>query len=196
MKSLNDKEIFELIQKAKYKKALDSLYKSEFPKIKKYITRNSGDDESARDIFHQALMTLISHIQLGKFKTEYSIAAFLYVVAINRWKRLHTKKTISTIDIDQAHLEKYKESDSLYDEMFDKEKFNFVMQVFSKVGENCKQILKFLIYDKMSMKEVKDEMGYSSEQAVKTRHYKCKQKLIGVLDKNPELKNELYQVLK
>ncbi len=182
---ISDKEILEQIAKGDPMRSMDILYEREFPKIKSYIIKNSGSHEDARDIFQEAIMILFTHVKLGKFKEEYDIAGFLFIVGRNAWRKQAGKSVIMS-DID-GREDLYKDSDSLYHKIFDEEKKNIVAELLDSVGENCRKILELVLFEYKPLKEVAKLLGYASETTAKTRHYKCKQRLIKKVKDSPRL---------
>jgi RNA polymerase sigma factor (sigma-70 family) len=182
--SISDQKIIQEIKNGDPMGVMQHLYDHQYPKLKTYILRNSGSEEDAQDIFQETVMKLFSHIKLGKFKPEYEIGGFMYIVGANAWKRKN-KGNIHHADIEKIDPGMYQENQT-YDKLFDKDKKRIINEFFDKVGENCKALLKLVIFYKMSLKEVSEKLGYSSVDTAKTRHYKCKQKLIKIIKDQPE----------
>ena len=75
--------------------------------------------------------------------------------------------------------------------MISNEKKMVLENLFLSIGEKCKELLLLSIFDKRSMIEISEILGFSSENSAKTQNYKCKQKLIKTLELNPELTKEV-----
>jgi DNA-directed RNA polymerase specialized sigma subunit len=73
------------------------------------------------------------------------------------------------------------------------ERAKLMETILSSVGKSCYQLLKLVLYENLSLKEIAVEMGYSSEDVAKMTHYRCKKKLITEL-KNKTYLKELLQV--
>lgn len=180
-----DQRIIEEIRKGDPMGLVGELYNSEFPKIRSYIVNNSGTDDDARDVFQETLMTLFSHIKLGKYKEEYEIGGFMYVVAMNQWKRKNKNRPIH-VDISTTQVYDISENET-YSALFDDEKKDFVNALFDQLGDTCKKLLTHSIFEKISMKELCKKMGYGSVDSTKTKHYKCKQRLIKLVEAKPHI---------
>ncbi|MCG8699257.1 MAG: hypothetical protein MI922_14475, partial [Bacteroidales bacterium] len=61
----------------------------------------------------------------------------------------------------------------------------------SLLGEKCFELLKMSVFYKASSNEICQEMGFATENSVKTQKYKCKQKLFKILENNYSLKEIL-----
>lgn len=72
--------------------------------------------------------------------------------------------------------------------IIDNEKKELIEGLLDKIGDRCKQILKFAIYDELSMKEIALKMNFASEDVAKSTHYRCKQKMIELVAANENTK--------
>ena len=73
--------------------------------------------------------------------------------------------------------------------MITAEKEEMINQFLEKAGTKCKQVLKYVIYDDYSMKEIAKLMNFASEAVAKTTHHRCKQKLMDLVANNKALIN-------
>jgi len=178
-----DKEILEAIQSGQNGKVLNFLYKTSLPKISQYICANNGDEQEAKDIFQDAVISLFTTVKMGKFDTSKDIRGFLYFVARNLWiNRIKRRnKQIDILDIDDPVLE-----ETPFAIITSAEKKEKIDEVLSILGSSCQQILKYVIYDNLSMKEIAERMEFANETVAKSTHYRCKQKLVDMLSKNKE----------
>lgn len=183
---VQNNRILEAIAQGKDESAIAGLYDKSFRKIRDYIRKNSGNTEDAEDIFQDAVLILFKQIKEGKFNMELELDGFLFSVSRNLWinkaKRdqriLHLKEGYDSVEIEQHPV-------------FTNEREERIRQVFEKVGDKCKQLLILVIYFDHSMKEICEKIGFPNENAAKTQHYKCKQKLIELVGANSEFKNLL-----
>jgi RNA polymerase sigma factor (sigma-70 family) len=178
-------EIIKAIKTGNDQLVLNHLYKEILPRIKKMITKNSGSEEDAKDIFQDTVLIFYNQVKLNKYDEEKEIGGFMYSVARNLWIN-KVKKSSRFVQMNDTETWKGVE-DSVLDDMIGREKANAIEQVMNKTGEECKKLLKYSIYDKLSMKEISEKMGYSSEGVAKTYNYRCKQKLVNLVKDNPHL---------
>lgn len=61
------------------------------------------------------------------------------------------------------------------------EKQEAIKELFSKIGTKCHEIIKKVIYENKSMKEIAQLMGFADENVAKSTHYRCKKKLIDMI---------------
>lgn len=188
MMHTKDVAIIESIRLGKDEKAIASLYDISFKKIREYVRKNSGNLEDAEDLFQDAILVLFKLIQAGKYDLKYDLDGFLYTVSRNLWinkVKRDAKKSALPDGYDVSSNE------HIYEKVLDKERSELIMNTFSRIGDKCKEILTHVVYFDFSMKDVCEKLGYPNENAAKTQHYKCKQKLIDLVGKSGEFKQLL-----
>ena len=113
---------------------------------------------------------------INKYDTSKDINGFLYFVARNLWiNRIKKKNKQSVFTIEDT--ESYSTDETPLAYMVDEERKVAVESLMDKIGHPCKELFKYILYEKLSMKEVAAKMGYTGENVAKATHYQCKQKL-------------------
>ncbi len=191
---MSEQEILIQVKFGDPTKCLEYLYKVEFPKIRNYIKRNSGNEDDAKDVFQESLMTFFTYVKLGKFNESYQIGAFLFAIGRNSWKKSQGKLK-ETIEVNPELLQEINENYT-YEYLFDKEKKAIIAQLFNQVGETCKQLFRLIIFEKQSILETSEQLGIGTAETVKVRYHRCKQKLSALVSTNQQLKNQLLDILK
>ncbi|MCR6639477.1 MAG: sigma-70 family RNA polymerase sigma factor [Sporocytophaga sp.] len=182
MRRLNDKEILKAIRTGDNESVLSNLYKDVLPHIKKYIISNSGSYEDAKDIFQDTVVIFYNQVKLNRFDERKEIGAFMYSVARNLWinKAKRDNKLVNTAEFDDSE----EDGMDVLADMITAEKAKAIEDLMERVGEECKKLLMYTIYDKISLKEIAVKMGYSSDQVAKTYSYRCRQKLFNLVKDN------------
>ena len=80
-----DQDILRSIKNGDDRKALEQIYKSMLPKIKKLVNVGTEREEDAKDILQEALLVFYKQVMTNKFDEKYEIAGFIYTVAKNLW---------------------------------------------------------------------------------------------------------------
>jgi RNA polymerase sigma factor (sigma-70 family) len=185
MNRLNDKEILKAIRTGNNEWVLSNLYKEILPRIKKFIMGNSGSEDDAKDIFQDTVMIFYNQVKLNKFDESKEIGGFMYSVARNLWIN-KAKRDNRMVNIKDMEAKTEPAMDAL-DDLITEEKAKAIEEVMDQIGEECKKLLKYSIYDKLSLKEIAVKMGYSSEAVAKTYNYRCKQKLVNLVKDNTHI---------
>jgi RNA polymerase sigma factor (sigma-70 family) len=169
---LNEKELLSSFLNADDKTVL-FLYKTCLPSISKYICKNGGSQDDARDVFQEALMALYKQAKDSNFKLSASIKTYIFSICRYQWlKTLRKNKRIESLsenfdlpDIDNNivnHLEKA-------------ERFVILQDHISKFSNNNRKILE-LHFQKYSTDEIADKLGLS-RLYVKKKKFECKKQL-------------------
>jgi RNA polymerase sigma factor (sigma-70 family) len=184
MEDGKDEQILEAIRTGNNSAVLNHLYKTALPKVIRFITQNNGDEDEAKDIFQDAVVALFNTVKLGKYEPSRDIGGFLYFVSRNLWINRIKKKNKQTGIVD---TEQFQTNESPFAVMVTQEKQAAFRDLMEKIGTPCKELLRYTMYDKLSMKELAEKMGMSSETVAKTTHYRCKQKLLALINQNKNL---------
>ncbi|MBX9853227.1 MAG: sigma-70 family RNA polymerase sigma factor [Cytophagaceae bacterium] len=179
-----DKDIIKAIRTGEDHKALEALYKEVFPKVKKIIT-DTDKGEEAKDIFQEALLIFYKQVIGNKFDEKYEVAGFIYTIARNLWiNRVNKKKR--TVNMNEEEVPVSVET-SVLDKMLMEDRKEVIRKVFSKLGDKCRDLLTYTIFQDMSMEDVALRMEFNSANAATTAVFRCKQKLMAIVkDSNIE----------
>lgn len=184
---IDETKILHSIKTGEHSKVLSYLYETTLRKVRQYILKNNGSKDDANDIFQDAVVILFTQVRADKFNTSFSIDAFIYSVARNLWiDKSRRDKRFTNYDSTQQ-IDYISDDNSHLDNLIETEKTNAMSLVFNQLDDKCKKILSYVIYEKLSMREIKDKMGYTSEDVAKTNHYRCKQYLSKIVKSSPEL---------
>lgn len=171
---IRDQEVIAAIKAGKDDKVLKGLYKHLLPKIAAYIRTNSGSDDEAFDVFQDAVVIFFKQVVTNKFDTQYSVSAFIYSVSRNLW--INRVKKINKHILGETILTNMT-TEHFVDEIYSEEKRAIVKKLFAKLDDKCKELLTLSIYKSLSMEDIKNRLGFASENAAKTSNYRCKKKL-------------------
>jgi RNA polymerase sigma factor (sigma-70 family) len=183
-KKYTDSEILHAILNGKDDKVLAYLYKEVLPLITAYITKNQGSVDEAKDIFQDAVIRFYKSVKTGAFQEKCSISTFIFGISRNLWIN-YTKQKSRMVSDDKIRFAQ--DSANLEEDLVSEEKVNVVNKLLEMLGEQCHQLLRYTVYDGLSMREVVALMGFSSEDVAKTYNYRCKQKMLKLVKERPEV---------
>jgi len=162
------------------------IYDHYFAKIESYIKGNSGNQEDAKDIFQDALMTIYVKTKNSNLDDlDCSFYTYLYAVCRNLWlKKLRKKKP--------DFLDESSKFDGLLQEEIEqsiakKERWAFYREKFKLLNKPCQKILQ-LFFEKHNFNEISKKLGFGSANYAKKKKYLCKQKLIELMMKDQRFK--------
>lgn len=164
---------------------LKDFYLKEFPKIKRYIVKNSGNEFDAKDIFQDALVIVYKKIKDDTLDISSSIETYVYGVCKHLWwNKLKRKKKFKPNEVDTL-LDKQEEVSLLLD-LEQNERVLLVQKNLSKLGQGCKEIL-MLFFSGYSLREIAIKMRLS-EDYTRKRKFMCQKKLTELMEKDPVFK--------
>jgi RNA polymerase sigma factor (sigma-70 family) len=171
------------------------IYNNSFRPVRNMITRNSGSEEDARDIFQDSLIILYKKLKARSLKLRCSVSTFLYSIARLLWLKELRARGMGSERIDDYDGCPDEENNitRIYEE---NERLKFYRRIFDQLSEDCRKILK-MVMNSYTIAEITSIMGYSSEQHTKNRRYRCKKALINRIIQSPEyyeLKNEVHNI--
>lgn len=170
-------------------RVLEYLYKRIYPRVKAYVCRNSGTAEDAFDIFQDAIVCLCRSAREGTYKEKYEVAGFLYSVSRNLWinkvkRENRSVKWTEGMDIAETY--------DFSNDIITDQKARTIREVIKRLGEKCFKLLQYTFYQNRSNEEVCELMNFATVNAVKTQKYKCKQKLLNIMEEDAQLK-EIFE---
>lgn len=183
-KKYTDSEILQAILNGKDEKVLGALYKEVLPLVVGYVTKNQGSVDEAKDIFQDAVIRFYKSVKTGAFQEKCSISTFIFGISRNLWIN-YTKQKSRMVSDDEIQFAQ--DSANLEENLVSEEKVSVVNKLLDMLGEQCQQLLRYTVYDGLSMREVVALMGFSSEDVAKTYNYRCKQKMLKLVKKRPEV---------
>ncbi len=158
-------------------------------KIVAFVKNNSGSKEDGVEIFHEGIIALDENIRKGKYEEKGKLRGYLYTMCrflwLNKIKRSNrTTYTSEMSQLDEVNLET-PESLSMSNEQKD-----ILGNLLSRLGEKCEKILELwkLSY---SMEEIAEMAGLLNAGVARRQRYNCYQKLMKLLEDEPNLKKSL-----
>ena len=115
----------------------------------------------------------------GRFKEASSISTYVFGITNNLWKA-YLRKEMKARQIEISDIGKELVSEQEHGKV---DLSKTMHRLLDELGGNCKKILYMYYYENKSMLEVKKSFDLGSEQAAKTKKYRCMQQLIKLFKK-------------
>lgn len=163
---MTNSELIQQLRSGNNKDALKEMYKP-FPMVRHFIKGHGGDEDEARDIFQESLLIFYKNVQKPDFKLTSALSTYLFAICKYLWKdELKKKNRVVSFEVKDAPDELVDhESNELKDQWLDK--------TLNALGGKCLEILKLFYYEKFSMEQIAEKLGYKNVDTVKTQKYKC-----------------------
>ncbi len=188
-----DEQILEGIKKGGVSRqhAIARLYNNSTLKrqIISFIVNNSGNQQDGVDMFHEGIIVVDRNIRNDKFRGDGSLNSYLFstckLLWMNQLRKM--KKVEYTSDVLTMDQPDHQNPEFI---SISEERKTLFGNMLGMLGENCQKILEMwkLSY---SMEEIATEVGLKDSENARKRKYKCYQKLLKLLNDNPELKKQL-----
>ncbi|MEL6560780.1 MAG: sigma-70 family RNA polymerase sigma factor [Bacteroidota bacterium] len=188
---MKDQELLLLLKSGvgkKRNKALELIYDRVFPLFSNYVIKNNGSNEIAMDLFQDGVVIFFEKVKSDRFEGNSTISTYLFGICKNLWfQYLKSQMRLSKIS-------------PMYDEIIedlseeDKENAFFgrvLEQLMEKLDANCRQIIRLYYFEEKSIREIKKIYKLGSDQAAKTKKYRCMLKLISLFKKYDVTKEKL-----
>lgn len=178
MKDLSDSVVIARLksaQESERSSALRYLYRTHFPLILGFVKKNRGTASDAEDLFQEGMITFYRQIRLENLEIKKNIQSYLYTICRNQWL-----KKLRTIDREIELVDQHEyipDLDNTLSHLIKDEQTQNLAQLIEQLGDACKQIILLYYYERLSMKQIAQAMGYSGEQVAKNKKSKCLRKL-------------------
>lgn len=190
----SDEDIIKEIKRGNSEDVLLYLYKTTQHKLSNWIKKNNGSDTEAQDVFQDAVLSFYEYVLQDKFEIGQSVDGFIFTVGRNSW--INRSKQKRRIDLDSNNLENHS-SDFTNNEfnfdLDDKQRSKEMNAILERVGERCKELLTYSIFFNMTMTDIAEKMGFGNADTVKTKNYKCKKRLMKIINEDNGIKSYLFQ---
>ena len=155
---------------------LKELYKTNFGKVKRYVLKNNGDEQQAKDIYQEAFVAMWRNIKEDKFsaQTETAINGYLFKIAKYKWlDHLRSMKYKNTTFINREieyHEPEIEETES------QNRKIKIIMDSIEHLGERCQLMMKLFYFERKSFREIAEIMSMD-EASARNAKYRCQEQL-------------------
>lgn len=161
----SDEDVIDAILK-NHKDIMKSFYLTHYRFIELFILNNNGDQADAQKVFQEGVIMLIRSIKSESFQPHCSLRTFLYSICRRQWYNELKNRTDFVFNF--TDNEAYIEFDDQIEERFDAEEFNFERtdEALLSLQEPANTLLMDFYVNRKSIKDIKDQFGYSSEKNV------------------------------
>lgn len=151
------------------------IYSEYYDSVSHFICRNGGQEEDARDIFQEAVMSVWHNIKEERYESKGHFKTYLIQVCKFKWydklKSGSAQKTELSWNIQDGPDSREKE------EIEEREdKLRELMGYYNQIDEKCRNLLKLYYFEKKSFKQVADIIGVTPQSA-KNQKYRCINKI-------------------
>ena len=161
------------------RETLSLIYREHLPGVLYYVRQNSGSDEEGRDLFQEALVVVFEKARKDELRLTAGLGTYIQAICRNLWLKRLRKKSREGVTSDEDLV--LKDELDIEQDVQQSERYQLYREKFARLGEDCQKLLG-LFFDKVSLREIAEKMGFSSEGYAKKRKFKCKEQLIRLIE--------------
>lgn len=163
---------------------LQQIYKDSLPEVIRYIKRNSGTIDDAKDVFQEGILAIFKKVRGDRLVLTTPFHAFLFMVCKRLWLKKLKRKDNKEVPFEGNWEFSFEEN--FEEAMLKSQKWALFNQKFAQLTVECQQVLKML-FNRNSSREIAEIMGYTEDYA-KRKKYKCKLSLANLIKKDSAYK--------
>ena len=155
---------------------LKALYLTNFPKVRRYVLKNNGDEQQAKDVYQEAFVAMWRNIKNDRFldQRQTMINGYLFRIAKHKWlDYLRSAKYKNTIFINHD-LEFNEQEEDIEDN--NDQGIKSIMDCFEKLDERCQMLLKLFYFERRPFAEIAKILAMD-EASAKNAKYRCQEQL-------------------
>jgi DNA-directed RNA polymerase specialized sigma24 family protein len=141
------------------------------------VSKNSGNEEDARDTLQEAILLTYKKIRNGSLELTTTFASYFFTVCWHIWMRELRNRQIEMNNLMEYYYLEQEADKQLTKEYEQQRKYRLYQEHFQRLGDECKKLLK-LFLKKYPLKDIARIMGHKSEKAAKKKKYICKERLV------------------
>jgi RNA polymerase sigma factor (sigma-70 family) len=158
------------------KKAVETIYRSNFNLVQSLVINNHGSVDDAKDIFQEVMIVLYEKARSGDFELNCQIRTFVYSVSRRLWlKRLQQQNRFTSSGDSMEPVVPIEEDIEEHDRR--NIEFDMMENAISHLGEPCKSLIEAYYLQKQTMQEIAARFGYTNADNAKNQKYKCLMRL-------------------
>ncbi|MGB5553116.1 MAG: sigma-70 family RNA polymerase sigma factor [Flavobacteriaceae bacterium] len=167
---------------------IKSIYDRFVPKVVGYIKKNSGNEDAAKDVVQEVLVTIYNQAMHKGLQLTCPFDAYFFLLCKRRWLNEIKKSSLKEVTINEEVVSINDDAAQLADELdAEQQKKRLFDTMFQKLGNACKDLLK-TTFEIKSMEEVAEKLGVTYAYVRKKKSL-CIGELTRLVQESSEYKN-------
>jgi RNA polymerase sigma factor (sigma-70 family) len=165
--------------------ALDHFFQN--PRLMAWVLRHvqlsGGSVQDGQDVFEESFLVFERQVRTGHFRGESSLETYFHGIA--RWQWLaHRRKNRPVTSLENLQ-ESHTEDPNPEKIVISDERRVMLSALLAQVGDRCRKLLG-LYQLNYSMNEIKEQMGFSSDQVAANEVHACREKLKKIIQRSDQ----------
>jgi DNA-directed RNA polymerase specialized sigma24 family protein len=146
------------------------LYERVFPAVARFIRKQHGSMDDAKDIFHDALIILFEKKVASEIEITVTDEAYVFGIVKHLWLRRSKDNKNVRFTEEESLL-------SIPEDYNTTPNTNAIIHFLRASGEKCLQLLQAFYYEKQSLDRIKASFGFASVRSATVQKFKCLEKV-------------------
>jgi DNA-directed RNA polymerase specialized sigma24 family protein len=146
------------------------LYERVFPAVARFIRKQHGSADDAKDIFHDALIIRFEKKLSSAVEITVTDEAYVFGIVKHLWLRKSKDNKNIVFTEEESIL-------SIPDDFNKTPNTNVIIDFLKASGEKCLQLLHAFYYEKQSLDRIKASFGFASVRSATVQKFKCLEKV-------------------
>ncbi|HEY0741843.1 MAG TPA: hypothetical protein VGD40_10285 [Chryseosolibacter sp.] len=152
------------------KDLFEGLYLKMFPAVARFIRRQKGSLDDAKDVFHDALIIFYEKKVTRQLEIELTDDAYVFGIVKHLWIRKTKENQRVLLSEDESGI-------TLPDDFESDLRPDSLVSFLRMAGQKCMTLLQAFYYDRQSMDLIRSVFGFSSIRSATVQKYKCLEKV-------------------
>ncbi|MVN92293.1 RNA polymerase sigma factor [Mucilaginibacter aquatilis] len=158
------------VNNGKQQEWLKKLYLTAFPAVARYVSKQGGSLEEAKDIFQDALVIYYEKTVAGNAVVARNEKAYLLGISKYLWYH-HSRKQQNIMSDDVLNYFDVADEEPLIPSA------KRLLRYLEAAGKRCMDMLQAFYYDKQNMKEIAERFELAGERSATVQKHKCLEKV-------------------
>lgn len=171
--------------------AMAYLYRSYVDRIIQFVVSHQGSPEEAKDVFQDAIISLLTGIREDKFAGQSSLYTYLYAISKNLWYKRFNRSVRA-----DAYRNTLEEGTTAAPDIYlvADDHQRQIHELLGNLKDKCREVL-LLWAQKYAMKEIASQLGYRNEQVVRNKKNLCLRELKEQVKQHPEVRSLIREMV-
>lgn len=156
--------------------AFETLYKEYFDTVKRYVLKNNGTMEDAKDVFQETAIALVRMLAKQNFKLNENtkLSTLVYSIASKQWLMVlrKNKLKVSTTEISDMNCDFKFDDESFLETQIYTERQHLVAECLKTMKEECNKLLSLYYFKNLKLKDIATIMSYT-DSFVRVKKNRC-----------------------
>lgn len=152
------------------------LYQFYYPAVERFVRRNNGTRDDARDVFQETVLVLLDKVPRADFVLTSSLKTYVLAISSNLWlKRLRAARHLVRVD-DQHGWENYLPPEACPPPATGSGASalpGVLSRWLGRITAHCQTLLRAVFFQQKNAAE----LGYKNPHSAQNQQYKCLQQL-------------------